>query len=107
MKTKLSHDVYDISNRVKEIDRDYYIVYDTFRRKYEVHNSSQIGSSYCLTSPYEDLDFRTLTYIHKTKVSNIDEILSSIDRENELRDSEAKSEAISMAEECVEEEMER
>ena len=47
MKIKLIYDVYNISKRIKEIDKDYYIVYDTSKNKFEVHNSSQIGGSYC------------------------------------------------------------
>jgi hypothetical protein len=49
VKIKISGDVYDISKRIKNIDRDYYVVYDTSKQKFEIHNSSQIDSSYCLT----------------------------------------------------------
>ncbi|MFQ6752143.1 MAG: hypothetical protein ACLRFL_01070 [Clostridia bacterium] len=105
MKINISHDVYNISNRVKCIDRDYYVVYDTIKMKYEVHNSSQIGSSYCLTLPYDALDVRALDYINMTRVSNIDDILFRLDRDNVALDSEAKSDAMSKVEEYVEEEM--
>ena len=84
MKIKLNSDVYNISKRVKEIDKDYYVVYDTSLNKFEIHNSMQIGSSYCLTLPYSSLDERTLNYIHKTKSTNIERILEQIDNDNEL-----------------------
>ena len=105
MKINISHDVYDIAKRIKSIDRDYYMVYDTIRMKYEVHNSSQIGSSYCLTLPYDTLDERVLSYVNVTRVSNIDDILFRLDRDNNTLDREAKSEAVSRVEEFVEEEM--
>jgi len=105
MKINISHDVYDIAKRIKNIDRDYYMVYDTIKMKYEIHNSSQIGSSYCLTLPYDMLDDRALNYINMTRVGNIDDILFRLDRDNDALDREAKSEAISRVEEYVEEEM--
>ena len=88
-------DVYNISKRIKDIDRDYYIVYDTSKQKFEVHNSSQICSSYCLTLSYDELDERTLKYVLKTQSANIDEILSSIENDNNLRESAIKSSAFS------------
>ena len=101
----VSHDVYDIANRIKCIDRDYYVVFNTVTRKYEIHNSAQIGSSYCLTLPYDDLDVRTIDYIHMTKVGNMEELIEQIDRENRLRDNSAKHDVITKIGESIEEEM--
>ncbi len=102
MKIRISRDVYNISNRVKRIDRDYYIVYDTISRNYEVHNSSQLGSSYCLTLPNRELDARALEHVHCTKVSNIDEILASIDRENDSLDRDNRRNAVNAIGEIIE-----
>lgn len=82
MKIKISGDVYDISKRIKNIDRDYYVVYDTSKQKFEIHNSSQIDSSYCLTLPYDELDERALKHVLKTQSANIDEILKEIENDN-------------------------
>ena len=95
MKEKIMHDVYNISKRIKDIDRDYYIVYDTSKQNFEIHNYSQIGSSYCLTLPYCELDERTLMYVLKTQSTNIDEILENIENENRLRESTIKTSAFS------------
>ena len=70
MLVKLYSDVFDISQRVKNIDSGYYILFNTSNKKFEVHNSNQVGSSYCLTLPFKELDERTLNFINKTK-SNI------------------------------------
>ena len=83
----LNSDVYNISNRVKEIDKYYYVVLNTSTGKYEIHNSSQIGSTYCLTLPYNELDERTLNYIHKTKSIHIENILNDIEKENNIKKS--------------------
>ncbi len=105
MKIKLFSDVYNISKRVKNIDRDYYVVYDTSNNKFEIHNSSQIGSSYCLTLPYKNLDERCLKYVYQTKSENIEKILETIDNENKIKESAEKSSALSNAYELINEEI--
>ena len=95
MKVEICFDVYNISKRIKDIDRDYYIVYDTTKQNFEVHNSSQIGSSYCLTLPFKELDERTLKHVLKTQSANIEEILNIIENDNKIRESAIKTSAFS------------
>lgn len=102
MKIKLASDVYNISNRIKEIDKDYYIVYNTSKKQFEVHNSNQIGSSYCLALPYSELDNRTLNYVLKTRSSNIDKILAKIDNDNKLLQSSQKRAALESVYDAIE-----
>ena len=78
MKQKICFDVYDIVKRIKYIDDGYYVVFDTDKLIFEVHNSKQIGSSYCLTLPYSELDERTLRHVLKTQSVNIDEIVEKL-----------------------------
>ena len=79
---KIEQDVFNIVNRIKDIDNGYYIVFNTKSKKFEVHNSSQVMSSYCLTCPYDSLDQRLLEYAQKTRIVNIDKILEEIDETN-------------------------
>ena len=72
MKIKIESDVYNISKRVKYIDKDYYVVYNTSTSKFEIHNLSQLGSTFCLTLPFNELDERTLEYINETKSENFE-----------------------------------
>ena len=102
MKIKLASDVYNISKRIKEIDKDYYIVYNTSKGKFEVHNSSQIGSSYCLTLPYNALDERTLKFVRKTSVANIDYVLNKIENDNNRIKSAEKTSAFNNVYESIE-----
>jgi hypothetical protein len=74
MKVKIENDLYDIANRLKSIDSGYFVVYDISRQKYEVHNSSNIGNTYCLTVPYEYLDARTVALVYKTRRERFDKI---------------------------------
>ena len=94
--------MFNISNRIKYIDRDYYVVYNTSKQVFEVHNSSQVGSSYCLTLPYDEIDERVLKYVLKTQSVNIDEILNDLETENNLRESAIKSSAFSQIESVIE-----
>ncbi len=105
MKIKITHDVYEISKRIKNIDRDYYIVYDTLTGDFEVHNSSQLDSTFCTLIPYDFLDERTLTHVLKTKSENIERILEEIDNFNKLRESADKSSVQTQLNEMVEDEL--
>lgn len=95
MKIRIESDVYNISKRVKYIDKDYYVVYNTSTGKFEIHNSSQIGSTFCLTLPFKELDERTLEHINETKSENIEKIISKIDHNNKIRESAEKSSTFS------------
>jgi len=75
-------DVYNIAKRLKEIDQNYFVVYNTSKYKYEVHNSRQIGDSYCLTVPFDCLDARTIVLVQQSRIKNISEMVEKMDFEN-------------------------
>ena len=91
---KINQDVFNISDRIKEIDSDYFIVYNTKLKKYEVHNSSQNMNSYCLTCPYNSLDKRLLDYTQKTRIVNFDKIIKEIDENNLKIEKEVEDERV-------------
>ena len=95
MKIKIESDVYNISKRIKNIDKGYYVVFNTSTNKFEIHNEHQAGSSYCLTLPFTQLDERTINFIEETKSENIEKILSKIENENSIRESADKSSTLS------------
>lgn len=91
MKNKITIDTFDIANRIKDIDVDYFIIFDTDKCVFEIHNSRQCDSTYCLTVPYDYLDERTLKYVNMTKSENIDKILEKIDNDNQVLENSEKS----------------
>ena len=103
MKIEISQDMYNISKRIKNIDRNYYIVYNTSSGKFEVHSSNQMGNSYCLTVPYDCLDERTLNHVRKTQIANLFDILEQIENDNEQKESTEKSRAFSAVGQAIEE----
>lgn len=90
MNIKIENDVFDIANRIKEIDRDYVIYFNTSKQQFEVHNLSQKHDTYCLRVPYSILDERTLKLTRQTNSANIKIILNQIENENKLAENAEK-----------------
>ena len=66
----IKDDLYSIAKRIKEIDPDYFIVFNRKTGKYEVHSTANKGwDTYCFTVPYSRLDARTLSICRKTNVA--------------------------------------
>lgn len=84
-KVVVRDDLYSINRRLKEIDNSYFLIYDTFREKYEVHSTDNGGaSSYCFTVPFDELDARTLVYARETNVATRgDKIFEEMEKKNE------------------------
>jgi hypothetical protein len=81
MKIKIENDVFDIVKRIKDLDEGYFILFDTTKKQFEVHNKNQ-NSTYCLTVPFGELDKRLVDLIKYSNMKNIDKIIEDIDRNN-------------------------
>ena len=79
---EILNDVFFISDRIKEIDENYKIYFNSEKNKFEIHNIGQIGDSYCLTVPFQYLDFRTVDLVKKTLSINGEKLLEEIDLNN-------------------------
>lgn len=77
-------DTFFINERLKQIDNDYFVVFNLESQKYEVHVRGQFGSTYAFTIPYDTLDERTILFARKTRVSNMDKIMAEIEKDNEM-----------------------
>ena len=83
MKIPIKTNVYFIPERLRDIDSNYFVVFNTDRGKFEVHYKGQPGGTYCFTVPYEELDSRTIELLHQTRVEHSEKIISDMDRYNE------------------------
>ena len=81
MLIKIFHDVFDICDRIKEIDDGYFIVFNTSSNQYEIHNFKQKVTTFCISCP-NGLDSRVITKLRKTRVENIDKVLKEIEESN-------------------------
>ena len=107
MKIKILSDVYNIAKRIKNIDKYYYLVFNTSTNKFEVHNSHQVGGSFCLTIPYDFLDERTLNLVNQTRVENIERILNEIENNNKLKESADKTCTLNQFDEILEDNLKK
>lgn len=97
----VANDVFDIANRIKEIDQSYFIVFNAAKQKFEVHSLCQMGGTYCFTVPFCELDERTVDYARKTRRENIAKIIAQIDFENEKLQKENFKQAKNKLEEIL------
>lgn len=84
---KINSDAFDIVNRLKEIDSNYFIVYNTFLKRYEVHNSGQFVNTFCLTVD-GSLNCLVVDKVLKTRRQNIDKLLKQIEEYNKKIETE-------------------
>jgi len=88
---QIYNDVYDISSRVKEIDVDYYIVFNTVKQRFEVHNLGQGKNTLAAVIPYQTLDARTILYLQITRRERAKELIKEIEASNEKLEQSAAS----------------
>ncbi len=80
---KIDSDVFDITNRLKEIDKDYFIQFNLSKKKFELHHATQPFTTYCLTFPFEQLDERCVNLALKTRWQNREQLFKEMELENE------------------------
>ncbi len=97
----VDNDVYFISQRLKEIDFRYFILFNLKKHKYEVHSLGQIGGSYCFTLPFDCLDARAISFTLKTKSENIEKLVKEIDEENKKLEKNNIKKAVNKLEEVL------
>ena len=81
MLIRIAHDVFDIADRVKELDEGYYPVFNTETQRYEIRHSD--GDYVAVVVPYETLDARVLKHLFLTRRDNAYSALMKLDEENE------------------------
>lgn len=79
MKIKIENDVYDIAARIKAIDENYEVYFDTDLQKFTIW---AFGIRQTVL-PYDELDIRALDYVWYTRRENAENVLKELDEENE------------------------
>ena len=82
--------MFNISRRIKAIDRNYYIVFNNKTNKWEVHCKTQPGG-YCLTCPYRSLDSRLLSYVLRTSLVHNPNLIEDVEKNNEMLDKDSNN----------------
>nr|WP_122012373.1 hypothetical protein [Maliibacterium massiliense] len=83
---RITHDVYFIAERLREIDPDYVLLYNNAQGRYEVHvqgpEDAFSARTCCLRIPYDALDARTLTLARRTRVARMAQVVQELDAHN-------------------------
>ena len=94
---EITDDLFDISRRLKSLDEDYRLYYNGAKRRYEVHNRKQCGSTLAFVVPFEELDARTVEYARKTRAENIELLLAEMDKHNAEQEKQNTARAVEAA----------
>src|SRR5574344_3011753 len=86
-KIKISCDAFDICNRIKSLDSGYFVVFDTVKKRFEIHNKNQYLDSFSITVEGE-LDCRVIYKLRKTSRENAMRMLEKIEKSNAKIESE-------------------
>lgn len=97
---KIDNDVFDVVNRIKQIDDKYFVLYNLSRKKYEVHYK-RAKNTYELTLPFDTLDARAVLHVQKTKVENQKKIFAEIKVENQKLEKAKQKEQLERMEKMV------
>lgn len=82
MLIRIDTDCMFITNRLREIDSSYFVVFNSKQNRYEVHSKRQAENTFCVGLPFSQLDERTITFVLKTRIENIEKIIENIEKEN-------------------------
>lgn len=85
-KVIINNDVLNISKQIKQIDRNYILVYNKQNCKFEVYYKNLNNLQIIL--PFNALDNRSVEFVAKTKVENSKEILKEIEEFNKKLEQE-------------------
>ena len=83
----VTSDALNIAQRLKEIDPDYFVMFNRITQKFEVHVKGQLCTIGC-ELPFDQLDARTLIYVREHHSSRADAIMDEINRAEEAAERE-------------------
>lgn len=86
-KILIKNDMFNIVNRLKSIDKNYYVLYNKITKKYELH-CKNFKSSLQLVLPFDFLDKRTIDFVLKTKVENKQKLIQEMEENNQKLEQE-------------------
>lgn len=80
-------DVYNITGRLKEIDRDYFVMFNKRTQRFEVHIKGQWCTLGC-ELPFEELDARTILYVREHHASRMAALMAEMERAEAAQEAE-------------------
>jgi AmiR/NasT family two-component response regulator len=87
----------DIPVRLKEVNRDFFVMFNTKIQKYEIHCASQPESTLACVLPFEELDNRTLLYVREFSRERTQNLAREIEEYNERLEKKRQAELLDEA----------
>lgn len=87
----------DIPARLKEISRDFFVMFNTVTQKYEVHDASQPYSTLACILPFDELDYRSIQYVREFFRKNVVQMAKEIEEYNAKLDAREQAAVIDKA----------
>lgn len=87
----------DIPARLKEISRDFFVMFNTVTQKYEVHDASQPYSTLACILPFDELDYRSIQYVREFFHKNVTDMAKEIEEYNTRLDAKQQADLIDKA----------
>jgi len=91
------NNIYDIPVRLKEVNRDFFVMFNTRTQKFEIHDAGQLFTTLACTLPFDELDARTIRYVREFSRERTERIAEEIERYNEELDRKEKAALIDKA----------
>ena len=100
---KIKNDLFFMAERLKEIDDGYFIAFNTKTSKFEIHNSKQPYSTFCLLVPNNKLNPSLIEYVRKTRSENQKKLIKEMEEANQKLENHNKKQILDEAEQKFEE----
>lgn len=79
---EIFEDLFDIVKKIKEIDSNYRIFRNIFKNRFEIYYQKGLRRTLELVVPYDNLDYRVINLLNKSKIENADALFKEIDEHN-------------------------
>ncbi len=79
---EIKKDLFNIVKRLKKIDKNYFVIFNRLKNRFEVHCKSQKNNTLAFCCEGK-LDYSVLLKAHKTSIKNAKRILNDITKSNE------------------------
>lgn len=78
----IENDLFNISNRLKQIDKNYLLVRNKLKKRFELWYNSCVPRLE-LVFKTNRIDKRMIDFVNSTRIENIDKIIKEMDKTNE------------------------
>ena len=76
-------DIFEVVRKIKSIDNNYRVFRNLSKHRYEIYYNKGINLELELVIPYDELDYRTVNLLNKTKKENADILFKEIEENND------------------------